>query len=596
MTDWYQINRADALRFSLFSFRQWIRKISVIVLWLFIGLMAYLYLRLAGMLPEKDWWIYILLIAAFWLLVWLMLLRIIYRQTCLAYSGASLRVRLEEGWLVTESSTGGRSEIALINLFESKKFCGLLLIRFYWFDMETFLYVIIPERVFGEKSREEDFLRELKRQAAEVYRAGVGRVAETGVCRNGQEQDAGESADAEKCFSYTVDAPKLAHIYAVWQAAGREMAGRNKKNYSAVGKSSEQELLNMINAGRKGRFLLGDWKLFFSRDKIRYVINGREWRCGWGGLRELMLMEDAYVFAGEKAIETGIILPRSVFGSPQEELDFQRYCFEQGLMISSFQGKILQQGRRRRGRGLRLFWIAAAAFLLTFMCKEVWDRHMIEYDEDMTDGGSALSPYDYPDYVSLEKQKGILEELGLVIPDDVVKQLQQSMEENDRARIYIESYPFYRLLSCIAVPKRDRETWRVTEYPRQAYWFDWEAADVEGDYEDILRALESISGGELSFEQIVADSSQVDWEWGEGTIALSFICCGKPFEIEVRVENDWLDPEVIDKLNRVIGQARTGGEGKRIYACGDGGQGAILFYCDAGWAREFTQKTGIEME
>ncbi|MBD5460260.1 MAG: hypothetical protein HDR26_04865 [Lachnospiraceae bacterium] len=588
MTDWYQINRADALRFALFSFCQRMRKISSIVLWLFSGLMAYLYLELVGVLRKEHRWIYIPMIVGFLFLLWLMILCIIYRQVCLAYSGASLRVRLEEGWLVSESSTGGRSEMALTNLSESKKFCGLLLVKFYWFDMETFLYVIIPERVFGEKSREEDFLRELNRQAAEACRAGVGRAAEAGVCQNGQEQAAGESADGEMCFSYMVDA--------VWQAAGREMAWRNKKNDSAVGKNSEQELLNMINAGKKGRFLLGEWKLYFSRDKIRYVINGREWRCGWGALRELMLMEDAYVFAGEKSIETGIILPRSVFGSLQEELDFQRYCFEQGLEISSVQGKIFQQGQRRRIRGWRSFWIAAAAFLFVFMWKAVWNDNMSEYDIDMTDGGAALSPYDYPDYMPLEKQRSILEELGLAIPDDVVKQLQQNMEENDRARIYIESYPFYSLLSFIAVPKRDRETWRVTEYPRQAYWFDWEAADVEGDYENILRGLESISGGELSFEKIVTDSSQVDWEWGEGTITLSFVCCGKPFEIEMRVENDWLDPGVIDKLNRVIGQVGTGGEGKRIYACGDGGQGVILFYCDADWAREFTRKTGIEME
>lgn len=215
--------------------------------------------------------------------------------------------------------------------------------------------------------------------------------------------------------------------------------------------------------------------------------------------------------------------------------------------------------------------------------------------EETPGGGPALPLQDYPDYVALAKQRDILGELGLAVEEDEIERLRKVMEEDENARIYTEGYPFYRLLTYIGMPKRDRKTWKVIEYPVQAYWFDWEAMDVEGDYEDILRGVEKISGGEIAFGQIDVDSSRVDWEWGEGSIRLSFVCCGKPFEIEVRVENDWLDPSLIDKLNRVIEQSGAAGEGRRIYACDDGGQGTILFYRDAGWAREFAQKTGMDM-
>ena len=46
----------------------------------------------------------------------------------------------------------------------------------------------------------------------------------------------------------------------------------------------------------------------------------------------------------------------------------------------------------------------------------------------------------------------------------------------------------------------------------QVYWFDVEAADIVGDYENILRGMESMAGGDLVFDQIQIDYSQVDWD------------------------------------------------------------------------------------
>lgn len=65
--------------------------------------------------------------------------------------------------------------------------------------------------------------------------------------------------------------------------------------------------------------------------------------------------------------------------------------------------------------------------------------------------------------------------------------------------------------------------------------------------------------------------------------------------MSLQVSHDWLDNSVIKKLNGILAQL-PGREGDRwIYACDDGGQGAILFYRDRAWARKFEKRTGIEL-
>ncbi len=132
----------------------------------------------------------------------------------------------------------------------------------------------------------------------------------------------------------------------------------------------------------------------------------------------------------------------------------------------------------------------------------------------------------------------------------------------------------------------------------QVYWFDVEAADIVGDYEkdyeNILRGMESMAGGDLVFDQIHIDYSQVDWEEGRGEMTLTFTCNGRPCEILLKVLDDWLDVSMLDKLNAII-EALPGYTGRKIFGCSDMGQEVFLFYQDAFWAQEFEEKTGIQL-
>ncbi len=127
----------------------------------------------------------------------------------------------------------------------------------------------------------------------------------------------------------------------------------------------------------------------------------------------------------------------------------------------------------------------------------------------------------------------------------------------------------------------------------QVCWFDVEAADIVGDYEkdyeNILRGMESMAGGDLVFDQIHIDYSQVDWEEGRGEMTLTFTCNGRPCEILLKVLDDWLDVSMLDKLNAII-EALPGYTGRKIFGCSDMGQEVFLFYQDAFWAQEFEEE------
>ncbi len=205
----------------------------------------------------------------------------------------------------------------------------------------------------------------------------------------------------------------------------------------------------------------------------------------------------------------------------------------------------------------------------------------------------GFQPELYPDYVPLEEQVKVLGELGILVPEEDIETLQNSMAEDEQSRIWIEGYPYYTLLSYLGMPEWDQETWEVTSYPDQAFWFDWEAFDLEESYREILSSINDMSGGSCAVTDIQIDMSEVDWEDGGGRIAVRFQVNGVAQECTVAVENDWLDPVFLEYINRGL---KAAGVTERIYAMDDGGQGSILFFRNRDWAKEFEKKTGVRLE
>ena len=110
----------------------------------------------------------------------------------------------------------------------------------------------------------------------------------------------------------------------------------------------------------------------------------------------------------------------------------------------------------------------------------------------------------------------MLEELGIQVPEEAVKALGQAMEGDSHSRIWIEGYPYYALLTAVGAPEWDEETWQVTGFSDQVFWFDWEAFDLEGTYRDILAGIDAMYGESCVVTDIRVDASEVDWEKGSG--------------------------------------------------------------------------------
>ena len=103
---------------------------------------------------------------------------------------------------------------------------------------------------------------------------------------------------------------------------------------------------------------------------------------------------------------------------------------------------------------------------------------------DMPQNGEeyVFHPGSYADYKPLADQVTVLEGLGFIIPEDVVVEMNRSMEEMPMARVWIEGYPYASLLSAIGMPEWDYEAWEIIRYSDQAYWFDWEGFNLDMDY------------------------------------------------------------------------------------------------------------------
>ena len=61
----------------------------------------------------------------------------------------------------------------------------------------------------------------------------------------------------------------------------------------------------------------------------------------------------------------------------------------------------------------------------------------------------------------------------------------------------------------------------------------------------------------------------------------------------MNVHYDWIDSDVLGILNALLIEGKSQ---KYFYVTGDNGQGAIVFFCTAEWAENFSEATGLELE
>ncbi|MDE7354939.1 MAG: hypothetical protein K2O06_18125 [Acetatifactor sp.] len=592
----HRMRWTDWLRWALAIVGKTQGKGRILVLTAILGMLG-VYLTKLGLEQGAFFWAdsawSLLVFPIFLCFPWVLTTVVIWWQSSRHQPSEELVLRLEEDRMILEGA--GTREVLLEDLCGCECAGGLLLLK-HWGIGEEVHYSLLPRRVFREPGEEEKFLKELERRVREAKERGRKETYPSG------------------CYQYSLDEEGLAHILAVYQAADRR--GRRKEARAGFflaagvcliaaaalywllswqglllflllgmmarlfigGRSySEQDFLEAVKAGKYSG-MLGEWKVDLSGDLIRARVKDRQCLIGWKGLKEVLLVEDTYVFCYKSNRVSQISVPVSALAASAREQEFLDRCAEQGLKLPG-EAVQIQKEKKRSGFGGRKFLRIALTTALIFLAfRSLWPRLSVN-----------------PKPVSLEEQRRILEELGFVVPGELMEEIGQWMEEEEAYREYVEKAPFYELLLGLGQPQWDQETWEVTAFPEQAYWFDWEAWDVSASYEEILRGVETLSGGELRFDQIVTDWSGADWENGTGRIKMTFTCNGKPCSMTLQVSNDWLDNSVIKKLNGILA-GLPGREGDEwICACDDGGQGVILFYHDRAWAREFEKRTGLEL-
>lgn len=218
---------------------------------------------------------------------------------------------------------------------------------------------------------------------------------------------------------------------------------------------------------------------------------------------------------------------------------------------------------------------------------------MYGYDDVTYEQYEEIDVTDYPDYVTLDSQVKFLRSYGFTISDEIVETAQDSMDEYEHMRIYIEGYPYTWLLTQIGAPARNDE-WEITGYSDEVFWFDFEGWDISTDYITVLEGMLSLAQGSAinSVSNIREDTSAVDWDKGTGSIDVVLEWNGEEYQWTMDMNYDWIDEKVLGILNELLDKTD---EEERFYVTGDNGQGAIIFYRDSEWAKDFEKDTGLEL-
>lgn len=487
-------------------------------------------------------------------------------------------------------------------------------------------YVCIPRRAFAE-GQQDRFLNELEEQKKESLRVQGQDLGQTNAQgETGRKERQGIAGENGLYVTFPCGPELLAHLLANMDAAAVCLKGDRKGRAPVYGagvlcfallviffgwilgcmigaalvllyvlsrtSTSSQQYLDWIENGKGLRHLLGQWTVTEQDGRMWSYVN--DWGSGydWSKLKNLAETEEFYFLCTQEGV-TMLAVPRSAFGTQEQEQRFLDCCGAHGLTRKTCKQTVKRGDCHGKGRKAARYIVLAALGFFLIIIGDKRDQGMndipaVPYEKDY-----VFREEDYPEYVSLKDQRSVLEALGLEVPDKVMEETVKWMEENEYARVYTEGYPYYSLLTSMGMPRYDEERQEVFSYSGQVYWFDWEGWDITTDYLEILGAVETLSGGEILFRDVETDSSQVSWEKGSGRINITLRCADSAYTFKLKVMNDWLDTSILDDINQVL---RDQGGEKRIFSCGDSGQGAILFYCDKQWAEEFRKRTGIELE
>ena len=164
--------------------------------------------------------------------------------------------------------------------------------------------------------------------------------------------------------------------------------------------------------------------------------------------------------------------------------------------------------------------------------------------------------------VTLEQQLSTLADIGLVVNQGVVEEDLISFD----TRAILESKPYRGLVEVMGI-ELEREPY--APICDRLWMCDYERIEDHGDYRDVILRLELMTGVVLALTNV---TDYVDVEEEKAWVEFDFR--GRPIHWDFVVENDWLDPAVLVKYDRLLKGAQSP---LRIYSNhSDYGQVAFL--------------------
>ena len=158
----------------------------------------------------------------------------------------------------------------------------------------------------------------------------------------------------------------------------------------------------------------------------------------------------------------------------------------------------------------------------------------------------------------------------------------------DHPRAAVEEGGFELLLAVMGDEQFDPKTFEVLNPLSDDVWhFDTEAIEDHGAYVRIVENCSRLTGGDLKFEG-VRDYVDVEKEIAWVEVSTN----GRSDRIDLKIDNDWVDPKIFAKLQDWLDQAGSG----RRFAVQGLGQDVLLICKQPEQIRMINRASGLRFD
>lgn len=187
--------------------------------------------------------------------------------------------------------------------------------------------------------------------------------------------------------------------------------------------------------------------------------------------------------------------------------------------------------------------------------------------------------------VSFERQVSVLASCGIRLAPGVMPEA--LLASHDRADF--EADPYRLLLTCMGGEAESGPHAGVAGYLSDDIWhFDTECIEHHGDYAAISRRLRDLAQGDLPLEDI---TDHVDV--GAGVAKIGFRLAGQSHRWAAKVENDWVDPDILSRFAVLLTKA---GSSRRFTCIGLDGQDCLIGCATPEDRQRLAKETGLTVE